>query len=234
MDNITLLPIGCVEEHGYLPVDTDTIIAQAFCCLVSKQIGATVTEPITEGYCPTTFLLDGTEEHGFLDVFNIISKRVTALMEKGHRHIILVNIHKGNDSVIKSVIQETYIRNGTPLFYFNPYEAFSRQLNDRYFSGKDNNHKECSLLQAGREILSMALITGPAEDEYTSRDELVEKLKEAGTIGFAYRESSQHIAWRNDADIQSGRQFLEETARMFLPLVTDFKRYIDVELAQKK
>ena len=103
-ERITLLPVGCVEAHGHLPPDTDTLIARAFCELLKPELNAVVAEPIDAGFCPTTASLPGTVFMPFRDVLARVLGRIQDLVNQGHRFIIAVNIHADNDSVLTAAV----------------------------------------------------------------------------------------------------------------------------------
>lgn len=230
-ERIALLPVGCVEEHGHLPADTDTLIARAFCELVKGRAEATVEAAIDEGFCPTTCALEGTQVLRFEEVFRQVTGRVQLLIEAGRRYIVIVNIHAGNEAVLRGVVEDTYVARGLPLLYFNPYTAHAEELNQVYFHERDNSFKECSLLLAGLEILGMKPIAEPTVDERAARDPLTERLRRAGVLGFSYRTPAQHVGWRAEASARAGRKYLEETAERFVPVAEMFKEYVERELS---
>jgi len=232
-DTITLLPMGCVEEHGVLPVETDTIIAQAFCQLAAARIDAVVEPPIGEGFCPTTCVLKGTKAIGFGEVLSGVEKRIQQLITAGRKLIIIVNIHGGNDAILEAVVQNTYMREGFPLLYFNPYTAFAKELDNDFFAVRDNSFKECSLLLASLSILGARSVDGPAAREELGRDPLVERLKSVGVVGFSYQTPQQHIAWRPEASAQAGRDYLEKAADLFVSVANDFREYAERILTWK-
>ncbi len=231
---IILLPVGSVEEHGVLPLDTDTLIARAFCELVKSKTDAVVEEPIINGFCPTTSSLAQTKSPGFEKVFQDVTARVEKLIEQGVRYIVMVNIHGENGSVLTALVQDTYLRKNFPIFYFNPYLALAGEIDQVCFGDNDNSFKECSLLLASLEILGLETISGPSVDEDLSRDPLVERLRHVGVVGFSYKTSSQHVAWRAKADKQAGRKYLDESAEHFVLSINDFRKYVEQEIEKKK
>ena len=234
MEKITFLPVGSIEEHGVLPPDTDTIISQAFCVLAGEKLDATTEEPINKGFCPTTSSLVGTKAFRFEETFQRVAGRLKDLIDEARRYIVIINIHSGNEAVLTAVVQDIYIEQGFPILYFNPYTAFAGELDQRYFDGRDNSFKECSLLQGALDILGRALVSGPNVDEPTQRDRLVEKLKKVAVLGYSYRRVADHVAWRAESNGQAGRKFLEETLERFVPLIDDFKQYVETELGKTK
>ncbi|MCK4400884.1 creatininase family protein [bacterium] len=235
MGKVSLLPIGSIEQHGVLPLDTDTIIAQAFCELaVVSGLNVAVELPVTEGFCPTTCDLTGTKVFRFSEVLNRVDRSLRQIVEQGRRYIILVNIHGGNDTVLKAIVQNIYVEQRFPVFYFNPYTAFADELNQVCFPDCDNSCKECSLLLAGLDILGKEPVSGPSADEEIVRNPLIENLKKVGTLGFSYQEPAQHIAWRSGATAKAGRNYLEETVKRFGSIMENFKQYVENELAKKR
>jgi len=232
--SIALLPVGCTEAHGHLPPDTDTLIARAFCKLAGERVPAAVERPVEDGFCPSTCALAGTKVVRFAEVFREVAGRVHRLIEAGRRHIVLVNIHAGNEPVLRGVVGDVYVERGFPLFYFNPYTAFAQELDAACFPQGDNNLKECSLLHAGLAILGMEPIAGPPVDEEAERDPAVEKLRRFGTLGFTYRLAPQHVAGRAGALPQTGRRYLEQTAQRFAPLARAFEQYVERELSCRR
>lgn len=233
-ERAVLLPVGATEAHGYLPLQTDALIARAFCALAARPAAALVEDCLEQGFCPTTSALPGTKAPRLDAVLGHWRERLDRLMQRGDRYIVIVNVHGGNHAPLTAVVQDIYLERGFPLFYFNPYLAFASDLDRVHFAGRDGSFKECSLLQASLEMLGMPPAIGPQGDEDLNRDCLVEGLRKAGVVGFAYPLAAQHVAWRVNASAASGRAFLEETAQRFAPVFAQFRKYVERELAKKK
>lgn len=227
MRETVLIPVGCIESHGLLPDDTDTLIAKAFCRLVSQKLALEVAKPLSHGFCPNTHRLPGTEARSFAEVFHSLKETAASFIDRGRQYIIFINIHNGNDAVLKSAIQDIFIQRSYPIMYFNPYSSFAARLDNKYFGNKDNNVKEISLLQASLEILGLDIIRGPRQDQEQRRDPLLERLKKKAVVGFSYTEAAQHIAWRKGARVLTGKNYLKEVSELFEAVLEDFKTYVD-------
>jgi len=226
---IVLIPVGCVEEHGVLPPDTDTVIAYAFCKLVADRIKADTVQPYTQGFCATTSKLGKTVTYSFLEVFSELRK----LLERyggDYRYLITVNVHNGNDPLLKALVLDIFQESGKVLMYFNPYTAYATELDERYFPRKDNSFKEVSLYQAGLAILGEQPLEGPEVDELQESPPLVKRVKQVAVIGFSYTKAREHIAWRKSAGKDAGLRYLQNVGDRFVGVIPEFKRYIDSTL----
>jgi creatinine amidohydrolase/Fe(II)-dependent formamide hydrolase-like protein len=225
-----LIPVGCMEGHGVLPPDTDTLIARGFCHLVQKMAGVRVTSQINDGFCPTTCRLRETKTNSFLHVFTQLRQTVAKYHSEGFYYLVFVNIHNGNDTVLRGLVEDYFQETGHRVLSFNPYKAFAGELDKKYFPNRDNSFKEISLYLASRELMGLQplALSGPAEDEEAGRDPLLEQIRKDAVVGFSYTKPSQHIAWRNAANAEIGIQYLNEVAKRFVSLMQDFKLYVDL------
>lgn len=114
-DQVALLPVGAIEQHGpHLPIDTDLRIAENVCLLASSLSGAPVLPPLAYGVSvghtekwPGTFSL---RHQTFIDS---VCDLAAWLAATGWRRVILVNGHCGNDACLRVAVDR--IRSSTPL-----------------------------------------------------------------------------------------------------------------------
>ncbi len=114
-DQVVLLPVGAIEQHGpHLPIDTDLRIAENVCLLASALTGAPVLPPLVYGVSvghtekwPGTFSL---RHQTFIDS---VCDLAAWLAATGWRRVILVNGHCGNDACLRVAVDR--IRSSTPL-----------------------------------------------------------------------------------------------------------------------
>ena len=114
-DQVALLPVGAIEQHGpHLPIDTDLRIAENVCLLASALTGAPVLPPLAYGVSvghtekwPGTFSL---RHQTFIDSVCDLAAWLSAT---GWRRVILVNGHCGNDTGLRVAVDR--IRSSTPL-----------------------------------------------------------------------------------------------------------------------
>lgn len=108
---VLVLPLGATEQHGpALPLNTDTVIADALCRAACEQAGVALapTMPYTSSSAhstkwPGTFSLTPTT---FIDTLIQFAKWAEAT---GWRKLYLVNAHAGNDAPVRVAVDQIRI-----------------------------------------------------------------------------------------------------------------------------
>jgi creatinine amidohydrolase len=104
--DFVLLPIGATEQHGpHLPVNVDSIFAEAFCLYASAKTLVPVLPPLTYGcslghtnHWPGTISL-------MPETMSLIVREIADfLIRTGFKRLLLVNSHWGNTSSLRCAI----------------------------------------------------------------------------------------------------------------------------------
>lgn len=102
-DDRAVLPLGSVEQHGFLSMATDMILAERLAVEAAEPLGVPVFPAVPYGLTPvftaypgTVTLRPGTYAALVVDVLD-------SLADSGFRRILLVNGHGGNAPVSRAV-----------------------------------------------------------------------------------------------------------------------------------
>ena len=224
--DLAFLPVGSIEVHGgYIPLETDTIIAQACAMKFAQCTGGIMLPPLHAGVCPNTDLFPGTISVSIKSFFDYVLGILLSVHKKGFKKIVLVNIHNGNDAVLKTIVDEMYMQYNCIVYYVNPYTFFDGS--DSYFSGMDNDYKETSLLLASCKILDLKLENRAAENETAPKNENISHLKKFGYIGYSYDCERQHIAPRPQADAKTGLKYIDAVCGQLPQIIQNLSRCLE-------
>lgn len=95
-DDRAVLPLGCTEQHAYLSLSTDSILAERVALEAAEPVGVPVFPVLAYGITPYFRAYPGTLSLRVTTYLNIVRDLLDSLAESGFRRIVLVNGHGGN------------------------------------------------------------------------------------------------------------------------------------------
>ncbi len=127
-----VLPIGSIEQHGHLPVDTDALqveeVAKRAIKIASEKIDILLAPPLYYGYTSITMDLDKPldkfpgsitlKPETFIEVITEIS---TCFVRSGFRRILLLNGHGGNYQALQVAARKIRDQTGAVIAVTNYY-----------------------------------------------------------------------------------------------------------------
>jgi creatinine amidohydrolase len=94
-----VLPLGCTEQHAYLSLATDTILATRVAEEASEPLGVAVFPAIAYGITPNFTAYPGTVSLRVSTLTAIVADVLDGLANQGFRRVVIVNGHGGNSPV---------------------------------------------------------------------------------------------------------------------------------------
>jgi creatinine amidohydrolase len=102
-DDRIVLPLGSTEQHAYLSLGTDSILAERVATEAAEPAGVAVLPALAYGVCPLFAAYPGSPSLG-LDTFaSVVRELVASLQAQGFRRVLLVNGHGGNSPAAERV-----------------------------------------------------------------------------------------------------------------------------------
>lgn len=95
-DDRVVLPLGSVEQHAYLSLATDAILAERVALDAAQPLGVPVYPAVPYGLTPYFMGYPGTVTLRPETYVRLIQDILDSLAESGFRRILLVNGHGGN------------------------------------------------------------------------------------------------------------------------------------------
>jgi creatinine amidohydrolase len=95
-DDRAVLPLGCTEQHAYLSLSTDSILAERLAVEVAEPLAVPVFPVLAYGITPYFRAFPGTITLRVGTYISILRDVLDAMAEQGFRRILIVNGHGGN------------------------------------------------------------------------------------------------------------------------------------------
>jgi creatinine amidohydrolase len=100
-----VLPIGCTEQHAYLSLATDSLLAERVATEAAEPLGVMVFPVIPYGITPTFRAYPGTVSLRVTTMMELVRDVLDALDQHGFRRVLIVNGHGGN-SPLSGLVNE--------------------------------------------------------------------------------------------------------------------------------
>ncbi len=122
-DDRAVLPLGCTEQHAYLSLSTDSILAERVAVEAAEPLGVPVFPVVAYGITPYFRAYPGTLSLRVTTYMAVVRDLLDSLADTGFRRIVLVNGHGGNSPVQGLVAEWLVDHPGTCVRFHNWWNA---------------------------------------------------------------------------------------------------------------
>lgn len=95
-DDRAILPLGCTEQHAYLSLATDSILAERISLEAAEPLGVPVFPVLPYGITPGFTTYPGSVSIRVQTYLTLVRELLDNLADMGFRRILVVNGHGGN------------------------------------------------------------------------------------------------------------------------------------------
>jgi len=104
-DNRCVLPLGCTEQHAYLSLFTDSLLAEKVALDAAEPLGIPVFPVVPYGITPYFRAYPGTISLRVETYLQVVRDVLDGMAEQGFRRILIVNGHGGNSPAAMLAIE---------------------------------------------------------------------------------------------------------------------------------
>src|SRR5664280_787159 len=98
-DDRAIMPLGSVEQHGYLSLGTDMILAERVAVEAAEPLGIPVFPALPYGITPYFRAFPGSLGLRVSTYMAVVRDLLECMLDQGFRRVVLVNGHGGNSPV---------------------------------------------------------------------------------------------------------------------------------------
>ena len=104
-DDRAVLPLGCTEQHAYLSLSTDSLLAERVAVEAAEPLGIPVFPVVGYGITPNFRAYPGTLSLRVETLLAVVRDLLDGLCQQGFRRLLIVNGHGGN-APVSSLVNE--------------------------------------------------------------------------------------------------------------------------------
>jgi creatinine amidohydrolase len=215
-DDRVVLPVGSTEQHGYLSLGTDALLAERVSVEAAEPLGIPVLPVVPFGMAPYFTRYPGSMSLRMSTYVEVLRDLLECLYGQGFRRIAVVNGHGGNTPVtgfVREWICQPRDEPAQVLFhswYNAPRTAAAASLfdADQYHGSWLENFPWTRV--AGVEIPAGSAAVLPRDLVNTLTPDEMKELAPDGSLGGAYQRSDEDMQVVWDAGVAEVRDLLEK------------------------
>jgi creatinine amidohydrolase len=215
-DDRVVLPVGSTEQHGYLSLGTDALLAERVSAEAAEPLGIPVLPVLPFGMAPYFTQYPGSMSLRMTTYLEVLRDLLDCLAGQGFRRITVVNGHGGNAPVtgfIREWICQPRDEQVQVLFHswYNAPQtaaAASRFDEDQYHGSWLENFPWTRV--AGADIPAGSAPVLPRALMNTLTPQEMKELAPDGSLGGAYQRSDEDMQVVWDAGVAEVRELLEK------------------------
>lgn len=242
-NDIIIVPVGTVEMHGGFPLDSETVISEAFALKMAEKADGLALSGLPFFYAGATASGRGTVQVSVREGIDYLGAVARSLLRQGFKRQIYISFHGPAHMTCSPMVRDFFDETGVPVLYMDLTMQMFQNAKE-LFTSMDSFHA----ITVGAYDLLGRLEDIPFTEEYFHQkrqsiaefQELFQLAYQSGSVGYYFGEQSDHMSTPPipDADARmklakEGKKLIEAIVeRMNIPEVVSKMR--DLELFQEK
>lgn len=122
-DDRAVLPLGSTEQHGYLSLCTDALLAEEIALAAAEPLGIPVFPVLSYGLAPYFMAFPGTVSVRVETYCAMVEDILESIYTHGFRRILIVNGHGGNQPAFSKAQEWACRKGGVSVIFHNWWSA---------------------------------------------------------------------------------------------------------------
>ncbi len=232
-NDIIIIPVGVTELHGGLPVDSETVMAEALALKMAEACDGLVLHNLPYFYAGSTIRGRSTVQIPIQASISYLIEISKSLLRQGFRRQIFVSTHGPAHLYISPVVREIFDQYHVPILYIDPlYQIGDTNLFD-LFKDSDSQDPFTEMILGAYDILGKldeVPLTTPENDFWTERKpsttQFASKINnmafQSGALGMIFGDTMDHMPTmylesdeQKQAMADNGRKIIDQIVEAF-------------------
>lgn len=143
-NDLIFVPVGVTELHGALPLDSETVIAEALSKILAEKADGLVLPHLNYFYAGATAIGRGTVQVSVRSGIDYLLEVVRSLKRQGFGRIIFVTLHGPAYLTVGPVLRDFFDETHTPALYLDMSTVFGK-VREEWLKDPSNDGKDMSM-----------------------------------------------------------------------------------------
>lgn len=196
-NDIIIVPVGTIELHGGLPLDSETVISEAFALKMAEECNGLVLTGLPYFYAGATATGRGTVQVSVREGIDYLSAIAKSLLRQGFKRQIYISFHGPALMTCSPMVRDFFDETGVPILYMDLTMQMFKHAND-IFKSMDDFH---AISVAAYDIMG-CLEDVPLTTEYYHQEpqtvakfnDLFNLANQSGSVGYYFGDPKDHMS----------------------------------------
>lgn len=237
-NDIIIVPVGTVEMHGGFPLDSETVISEAYALRMAEACGGLVLTGLPYFYAGATASGRGTVQVSIRQGIDYLSAVAHSLLRQGFKRQIYISFHGPAHMTCSPMVRDFFDETGVPILYMDLSMQLGK-LSQELFHSLDGFHAiTVGAYQIMGRLEDIPLTTEFAEQTQQSCapfNDLFGLAYQSASIGYCFARQSDHMPTTAIPDEAARKRLADEgqgviekaVAAMDMPHVADQMRRLE-------
>ncbi|OLS35872.1 creatininase family protein [Bacillus sp. MRMR6] len=123
-NDLIFVPVGVTETHGALPLDAETVFAEALALKMAEATNGLVLHNLPYFFAGGTVMARGTIKMSVKDGMSYLETIAKSLLKQGFRRQVYVTCHGPAYLTVSGMIRDFFEETKVPILYIDMVKAF--------------------------------------------------------------------------------------------------------------
>lgn len=236
-NDIIIVPVGTTEMHGGFPLDSETVISEAYALKMAEACDGLVLTGLPYFYSGATASGRGTVQVSVRQGIDYLGAIARSLLRQGFKRQVYISFHGPAHMTICPMVRDFYDETGVPILYLDMMMQMGKNR-DVFTSFEVFHDITVGAYKIMNRIDDVPLVTGYWKMEPQSCkpfNDIFGLAYQSAAVGYCFGENGDHMATPDIPDIATRDAKAEVGAaaickmveRMDMPHVVDQLRKLE-------
>lgn len=237
-NDIIIVPVGTVEMHGGFPLDSETVISEAYALKMAEACDGLVLTGLPYFYAGATASGRGTVQVSIRQGIDYLGAIARSLLRQGFKRQIYISFHGPAHMTVSPMIRDFFDETGVPILYMDLTMQMFKHAKDLFQSIDAFHAITVGAYQMMGRLEDVPLTTAYFHQKPQSCsffDDISSLAYQSGAVGYCFADHDDHMSTTAIPDAETRQKLAEEgaalvcelVARMDMPHVVEQMRKIE-------
>ena len=222
-NDIVIVPVGTTEMHGGFPLDSETVISEAYALKMAESCDGLVLTGLPYFYAGATASGRGTVQVTIRQGIDYLGAIARSLLRLGFKRQVYLSFHGPAHMTICPMIRDFYDETGVPILYMDMMMQFGKNRDLFASAGFGAFHDiTVGAYKIMNRLEDVPLVTGYDHKEPQSCapfNDLFGLGYQSAAVGYCFGENGDHMATPDIPDIETRNAKAELGADLICKMV---------------